>query len=174
METDKRRRRNPEGGLPPRKCKSCGEEFIPYRSNHLVCGRSCRAKLPEEIAKAKARNSTPEAKERVLAYRRLLTASDPERLRKYNLRANLKRYGVTIEWFEAKLEEQAGGCILCGHIPPPDGIKAASRLHVDHDHATGAVRDLLCGRCNQGIGFFGDNPELLRKAAEYIERHRGT
>jgi hypothetical protein len=110
----------------------------------------------------------------MLARRRVSTAPDPETVRLYNLRSAMKRYGVTLDWFMAKLEEQDGACILCGHVPPPDGIKAASRLHVDHDHITGAVRDLLCGRCNQGIGFFGDNPELLRKAAEYIERHRGT
>lgn len=171
-ETDKRRKRNPQGGLPPRKCKSCGEEFIPYRSNHLVCSRLCRSRLPEEIAKAKQRMATPEARARSLAYRRMLTANDPERLRLYNLRGGLKRYGVTLDWFESKLAEQNGRCIVCGAMPDPGGVKAAARLHVDHDHETGAVRDLLCNRCNQGLGYFRDDPALLRAAADYIERHR--
>ena len=128
--------------------------------------------MPEEIAKAKVRNSTPEAKARVLAYRRMLTATDPERLRQYNLRGNLKKYGVTVDWFESKLAQQDGRCIICGATPDPNGVKAAARLHVDHDHDTGAVRDLLCTRCNQGLGYFRDNPDLLRAAADYIDRHR--
>ena len=129
-------------------------------------------RLPEQIEKAKKRMATPEAKARALANRRLLTATDPERLRRYNLRAAMKKYGVTLDWFESKLAEQAGRCMVCGETPPPGGVKAAARLHVDHDHATGAVRDLLCTRCNQGLGYFRDNPDLLRAAAEYIERHR--
>jgi hypothetical protein len=95
-------------------------------------------------------------------------------VRALNLKNALRRYGVTVEWFTTKLAEQGGACVLCGHVPPPGAIKAASRLHVDHDHATGLVRDLLCTCCNQGIGYFRDDPDLMRRAAEYIERHRGT
>lgn len=104
--------------------------------------------------------------------RNVSTASDPDAVRLYNLRSALKRYGVTLDWFESKLAEQDGRCMVCGATPDPNGVKAAARLHVDHDHETGAVRDLLCTRCNQGLGYFRDNPKLLRKAAEYIERHR--
>lgn len=86
--------------------------------------------------------------------------------------ARLKRlYGLTLVEYQTMLERQQGRCAICGDAPDPDGVKAASRLHVDHDHATGANRELLCGRCNQGVGFFRDDPQLLRSAAEYIERH---
>jgi hypothetical protein len=51
-------------------------------------------------------------------------------------------------------------------------ILTARRYALDHDHQTGAIRGWLCVRCNTGIGSFGDNPELLRAAALYIEKHQ--
>lgn len=47
-------------------------------------------------------------------------------------------------------------------------------LAVDHDHETGCLRGLLCEGCNRGIGLLRDDPDLLRRAADYIERFRGT
>jgi hypothetical protein len=42
-------------------------------------------------------------------------------------------------------------------------------LSVDHNHATGEIRGLLCQACNHAIGKFKDKPELCRKAADYLE-----
>lgn len=84
----------------------------------------------------------------------------------------LARYGLTPEDHDRMLAEQGGVCAICSQPPKPNGIKAASRLHADHDHITGRVRDLLCLNCNRGLGYFRDDPALLRAAAAYIERHR--
>jgi hypothetical protein len=155
-----------------RGCIVCGTEFQPYRKNHLVCSRKCQSKTPKAKASLRAYQARPEIKARDRANYRLATAPDPEKVRLYNLRGALRKYGVTLEWLEAKLKTQGGACAICGHIPPPDGIKSAARLHVDHDHVTGDNRGLLCNRCNPGVGYFQDDPDLLRKAADYIERHR--
>ena len=58
---------------------------------------------------------------------------------------------------------------LCAICKAPPGKR---KLHFDHCHATGALRQMLCHSCNVGLGFFRDNPSLLREAATYIERHR--
>jgi predicted Zn-ribbon and HTH transcriptional regulator len=170
--TQNQRKRIPKVGLAPRNCESCGAEFQPYRSSQIHCTRRCRDNGPSATATRQAYLARPEVKERMLARRRVSTAPDPEVVRLYNLRGAMKRYGVTLDWYEAKLVEQDGRCAACGATPDPNGIKAASRLHVDHDHVTGTIRDLLCVRCNQGLGYFGDDPALLRAAADYIERHR--
>lgn len=46
-------------------------------------------------------------------------------------------------------------------------------MSVDHDHTSGKVRGLLCGRCNAGVGYFRDDPALMEQAAIYIKQHRG-
>jgi hypothetical protein len=89
-----------------------------------------------------------------------------------NRRQNLARHGITPEEYDVKLASQDGRCAICGNPPNPQGIRAASCLHLDHDHATGVHRDLLCVNCNQGLGRFKDDPDLLRAAADYIGRHR--
>lgn len=45
-------------------------------------------------------------------------------------------------------------------------------LSVDHDHISGHVRGLLCRNCNSAIGLLRDDPELIRRAANYVERTR--
>lgn len=79
-------------------------------------------------------------------------------------------YGITVDDYETMLEQQNGGCAVCGGTIANRGKNSMSRLHVDHDHDTGRVRGLLCHPCNTGIAKFRDDPALLRSAADYIER----
>jgi predicted nucleic acid-binding Zn ribbon protein len=79
----------------------------------------------------------------------------------------LRKYGVTQEWYDDTLAKQSGGCALCGNGPSERG-KYRTHLHVDHDHKTGAVRGLLCDRCNLLLGQFGDDPDRLMAAAKYL------
>lgn len=83
--------------------------------------------------------------------------------------AYLKRfYNLTPQEFDAILENQHYACASCHSL---FGNKSP---HVDHDHKTGLVRGLLCSHCNTGLGCFKDNPELLKAAASYLERHRNS
>lgn len=159
----------PDRSLAPLACPVCGESFTPYRASQRTCSRSCRDRQPHKQAAARARQARPEARERKNRARRI--GASPSK-RAVNLRNNLRRYGVTPEWYEAKLAEQDGRCAICGRTPPPGAIKSASRLHVDHCHDSANVRGLLCNRCNPGLGYFGNDPALLEAAAAYLRRHQ--
>lgn len=76
----------------------------------------------------------------------------------------LKQYGLTESDYQALLESQDGVCAICGIAP------TSKCLAVDHDHSTGTVRGLLCGNCNRGIGYLGDNLAVILSAARYLDR----
>lgn len=83
----------------------------------------------------------------------------------------LKKYGITWEQYCEMLEAQGGLCAICRR---PERLMLRGRLRrlsVDHDHETEAVRDLLCDACNNGLAKFDEEPDLLRAAADYLERH---
>ncbi len=75
-----------------------------------------------------------------------------------------RKYGISIDEFEALLAAQGDRCAICG------GPENGRQWHVDHHHGSGRVRGVLCDNCNRGLGHFGDDPERLRAAAAYVER----
>lgn len=87
-------------------------------------------------------------------------------------RSWLKHYGLTPNAYQALLDKQGGVCAICRN-PETHKIKGTlSHLAVDHDHTTGAVRGLLCNKCNHGVGNFCDSTELLEQAIEYLHTAR--
>lgn len=80
-------------------------------------------------------------------------------------------YGITSDDYLRMLAEQGGGCAICSWKPLP-GATGNGRLHIDHCHRTGKLRQLLCIQCNNGLGRFREDTAVMRKAIEYIEKHR--
>lgn len=132
--------RRPDGS---RRCKTChkAQERGRYRDN------------PEVSAKVKLRSNA----------RRFSHAEAISGYKKsYRRRESLKKLGLSWDDFERLLKEQEDRCFVCKR---EDVV-----LCIDHDHVTGKVRGLLCHNCNLGVGNFKDNPDFLRKAANYLER----
>ena len=103
-------------------------------------------------------------------------AADPERAKRIYRRSNLKRmFGVTPEQVDAMMETQGGCCAICGDHWETKSVDVRigrpRMLGLDHNHQTGALRQLLCEVCNRGVGMFRDSPSLLRAAADYLEHH---
>lgn len=82
-----------------------------------------------------------------------------------------RNYGIIDADLAAMKLEQDNKCYLCHS----DGFLIGTNNHneklaVDHCHKTGKVRKLLCHNCNRALGLFKDNPELMRRAAIYVEQ----
>lgn len=71
-----------------------------------------------------------------------------------------KKYGITQEIWNAIYDQQEGCCAICG--------RDDRDLVVDHNHGDGVVRGLLCSNCNTGLGFFGDDPDVVESAWTYL------
>lgn len=104
-------------------------------------------------------------------YNREHRAKD-ERLARRKRQASrlLKTYGISFEQYEKMIWDQDGLCAICAE---PHSSGQGERLHVDHDHETGAVRALLCHSCNIGLGCFKDDTDRMMRAIAYLKHHRG-
>lgn len=68
--------------------------------------------------------------------------------------------------------DQDNKCAICKKEEIKKIRGEVVKLMLDHDHATGKNRQLLCHLCNVGIGAFGDNIDLLSNAIEYLRKHK--
>jgi hypothetical protein len=90
-------------------------------------------------------------------------ASNPGR----SFRDQCKKYGISVEEYDAIKNEQGGLCAICGGFPQRTN-KRINRLCIDHDHKTGKVRGLICYNCNVGLGQFEDDIDRLSAAISYL------
>jgi len=79
--------------------------------------------------------------------------------RRYHLR---QRYGLESSDIDGMIQRQDGLCAVCKKRPA---------TQVDHDHARGVVRGILCVYCNAAMGAFRDNPMILSNAIDYLRAH---
>ena len=81
-----------------------------------------------------------------------------------------KQYKIRVEDYNRILDAQNGVCAICkgNEKSIAHTSNKIRNLTVDHCHATGKVRGILCSRCNRGLGFFQDNLENLKSAIQYL------
>lgn len=75
------------------------------------------------------------------------------------------RYGITIAEYDSMLASQDGTCAICRRTPPTNRIL---KLAVDHNHATGEIRGLVCQRCNMALHFL-ENRTWYEAARRYLD-----
>lgn len=138
--------------LDSKVCVMCGvekplEEF--YKNSRSRDGKQRECKTCNNVKTAQWRAKNPERNKQM--------QRDYKRSQKY---------GLTPDQYREMWQRAEGRCEICRR--PLEQRKGG--VAVDHCHASGQVRGLLCSTCNQGLGFFADSPDLLTKAAMYIQR----
>lgn len=118
-----------------------------------------------EVLRMRGRKNYEKNKPEILKKTKAKYAADPIR---YKLGWIRRKYGLSGEQYDALSAVQKHACAIC--FVPFDPNKKRHK-NVDHDHATGKVRGLLCGECNRMLGCAQDRPEVLANAAKYIIQH---
>lgn len=121
-----------------RRCSACGKVKDKrgfFASTHYHC-KKCR-----------------------LVYQRANREEASRRARKHELK---RKYGLTLEQYDAMLEAAGGRCECCGK-------EWHRKLYVDHCHTTGKVRGLLCATCNVAIGMIETHPDIM-DAFDYLSQ----
>jgi Autographiviridae endonuclease VII len=94
--------------------------------------------------------------------------ANPEKFRANQRRSVLKtKYGLTEAARDALFTAQGNACAICRATMSAGRWKS---WVVDHDHETGKVRGILCGRCNRALGFMGDSLAIVETAADYLRK----
>ena len=129
-------------------CKTCLIEkplsnFYPHKGSKAGCLARCKECISSQ---RKAVYSPEKAVEAVLK----------------------SRYWLSKKEYDQRLEEQGNKCAICGTTDPG---KYHGRFCVDHNHATKAVRGLICHNCNSALGNFKDNVSVLLSAVDYLNKY---
>lgn len=160
----------PEFDLDPTPCKRCAccKAIKPLDSFAWKKGRKGR------LRKCSWCHPCSSQKQREKHARQM---SNPNSARVLRTRIHATRlrmlYGITATDYDRMLSKQDGRCAICRKPETALGRGGKpKRISVDHCHATGLVRGLLCHRCNSGIGKFLENIETLEAAIDYLRSSR--
>jgi hypothetical protein len=132
-------------------CKGCDlekpmSEFPPRKNGRNGINSRCR-----ECLNAQKRATKDYGKKQ-----------NPDYARNYSLK---KTYGITQQDYLNMLVEQNHKCKICGK----DELQTKyNKLVVDHNHATGEVRALLCTQCNIALGMAQESIDILLSMISYL------
>lgn len=137
-----------------------------YRREHKeeanAADRSYRKRRsPEQAARAREsqRLYHQEHKSQIRESEKEVYRTSPSR----RFRNRRTRYGITQEEYDTKLKSQDGKCAVC--------FSPMTVPHVDHNHVTEKVRDLLCVNCNAVLGHAHEKISVLESAISYLKKH---
>lgn len=146
-----------------KKCKTC-EEILPLdKFRKTGGGRWYNSYCVDctSVHNKEYRDRDPET------YRRKLREKYHSNREHYRDLSRRTLYNVPLGTYDLLYEQQNGKCAICGG---EKGTRSDKAFAIDHCAETNDIRGLLCSPCNQGIGYFKHNIELLEAAINYLLR----
>lgn len=146
---------SPEKHFHGKQCGKCGQtQRYKSTSGCVTCGR--------ERCRKHYQANTERRKETGAEYRK----NNPGSWR----RAHLKRaYRMTLEEFNKLFQRQGNRCAICY-----SETHGGRGWHVDHCHASGKIRGILCHPCNSTLGYAKEDVARLKACASYLRKHSGV
>lgn len=161
--------------LRPPKCRKADQvgNIVPIHSERKTC-RTCKISKPIGDFSRKENSKTGISTACDECHRerdRKRYERQPERRKDIAKWGYLKwNFGITKDQWHTMLQTQNCRCAICCAEFVTVG-RSKNNPCVDHDHATGRLRGLLCRRCNQGIGLLQDSASVAESASAYLKRH---
>lgn len=90
----------------------------------------------------------------------------------FRRRNRQRAYGISEETLALMLDAQGRACAICRDPLIVDPKESQRHIHVDHNHNTGKVRGILCGRCNSMLGQSRENIQILLAGAAYLKKYK--
>jgi hypothetical protein len=157
-------------------CKECLTEYYRKQDYFKELYKNDEDYRSKKLDYAKSRMLDPELHERKKLKSRIWYENNKDKHAEYRRKNRLvyrekrllKKYGLTLADVEQILKVQGNACAICGKELSSD----SKRPVIDHCHDTGKVRGILCDSCNCMIGFAQDDPAILAKAIEYINKRQ--
>lgn len=151
-----------------RTCKVCN--FVKEKSNFQPQGyqcRECRTIKEQERRDLNTNDLTEEQRQSRRDATKKWRENNLEQSKFFARRTHIMRkFGLTIKQYDNMLAKQNGVCAICQNV-----CNTGNALAVDHDHATGKIRSLLCKNCNTAIGLLREDVEVMSKAINYLNSH---
>jgi Autographiviridae endonuclease VII len=129
--------------------------------------RPCKAKIQRAYRAQRTPEQVRKALDYNIALRKRLKIERPGHIEAQNKDSQLKtKYKINLQIYNDMFAIQKGLCLGCYR----HSSEFNQSLAVDHNHITGEIRGLLCINCNRTLGYGKDNPAILRRLADYLER----
>lgn len=160
------RRRNPERTRESGRRSHAKHKEQRNAASHAYYVANRERLLSQQSARDAARRDEKRA------YDRQYAIDNAERLRSYHQGYRLgRRYSITKDEYDALVAQQRNRCAICGGEQTWKNRSGTYTLAIDHDHATGRVRGLLCGPCNTALGHV-ERAAWLQAALAYLAKAR--
>lgn len=152
-------------------CKKCNQEAGRLYQALNKEASSVKKKLYRDINRDKIKlqkhTSHMKHRDKILAKHKEYRKNNQAKVKKTLRNSFLKKtYGLTLDTYSELLSAQNNVCAICNKA------NASGRsLHVDHNHSTGKIRELLCNSCNSAIGYAKEDISVLERIILYLKKH---